>query len=587
VSNSFRRTGRRTAACAVLGCAGLLVTGALSGTAAAAGAQVPGPVKKPSVTAERPHLSVPGRDSKKVGGKTATPRTTTPQTATGLVHSSDFDGDGADDLVYKFDDGEVTLDLGDQGYYTAIDSAQLKDLVLPGDITGDGRPDLLTVTATGSLQVHSGSAPLGDNALAGYTTVSTGWQKYNKIFSPGDLNGDGRPDLLARSTTGLYFFAGTGKASAPYGSAVQIGGAGWSQFNQLVGVGDFNGDGIGDVVARNSAGLWLYTGSGTATPSFSAKYQIGGTGWNQYNQIVGGDYDGNGTEDLIARSYDGTLYFYEGNGNGTINPTRGKAGTDWGGVQLFAGGGAAPAFGKDGIFANTPGGTLYYYEATGTGKLSAKYEVGTGFDRSAIRLYHVSALTGDGESDLIGKGLYDGHLYNLANYAADDDMLAGGSKSYNLVVGPGDLNGDGKGDLIARTSSALYFYAGDGNGLSMKGRVQVGGSGWSQYNQIVGAGDLTGDGKADIVARSSAGLFLYAGTGKASAPFGAKKQIGGAGWSQYNKLIAPGDLNGDGIADLLARSSTGFYFYAGTGTGTFKARVSIGGAGWNQYADLT
>ena len=165
-------------------------------------------------------------------------------------------------------------------------------------------------------------------------------------------------------------------------------------------------------------------------------------------------------------------------------------------------------------------------------------------------------------------------------------MLAGGSTSYNLVVGPGDLNGDGKGDLIARTSTALYFYGGNGNGLSVQGRVQVGGSGWNQYNQIVGAGDLTGDGRADIVARSSAGLFLYAGTGKASAPFGAKKQIGGTGWSQYNKLVAPGDLNGDGVADLLARTSTGLYFYAGTGTGAFKARVQIGGAGWNQYADL-
>ncbi|BBA97389.1 putative secreted protein [Actinacidiphila reveromycinica] len=586
MSNSFRRKGRRTAACAVLGCAGLLVTGALSGTAAADEPGVPGPVKQPTVAAQRPHFTVPGRTSKKLGSKVAAPRTA----AAALAHTSDFDGDGADDLVYKFSSGEVTLDLGDNGYYTAVEpqNSQIQDLLLPGDLTGDGRPDLLTVTSTGSLRVHDGANALSDNGLANFTTVSTGWQKYDKVFTPGDLNGDGRPDLLARSTTGLYFFAGTGKPSAPFGAAVEIGGAGWNQFNQLVGVGDFNGDGIGDVVARNSAGLWLYTGNGAATPAFSAKYQIGGTGWNQYNQVIGGgDYDGNGTHDLLARSYDGTLYFYEGNGNGTFNATRGTVGSPWGDVQQFAGGGANPSFGKDGIYANTPGGTLYYYGGTGTGKLTAKYEVGPGFDRSAIRLYHVSSLTADGNSDLIGKGLYDGHLYNLAEYAEYDDMLAGGSTSYNLVVGPGDLNGDGKGDLIARNSSALYFYAGDGNGLSMKGRVQVGGSGWSQFNTIVGAGDLTGDGKADILARSSAGLFLYAGTGSASAPFGAKKQIGGAGWSQYNKLIAPGDINGDGVADLLARSSNGLYFYAGTGTGTFKARVSIGGAGWSQYADLT
>jgi len=201
-----------------------------------------------------------------------------------------------------------------------------------------------------------------------------------------------------------------------------------------------------------------------------------------------------------------------------------------------------------------------------------------------VRLYHVSSLRDDGISDLIGQGLADGHLYNFGAYA--DDELAGGSTAYNLLVGPGDLNGDGKGDLLARSSGGLYFYAGNGDGNSMKSRVQVGGSGWSQYNSIVGAGDLNGDGRADIVARSSAGLFLYTGTGNATSPFAARKQIGGTGWSQYNKLIAPGDINGDGVADLLARSSSGLFFYPGTGTGTFGARVQIGGTGWSQYADL-
>ena len=584
MSNSLRRKGRRTAACAVLGCAGLLVTGALSGTAAADAPGVPGPAQRPALSAQVPHFSVPGRSSKKISRKAAKP-----QAGAALTHPADFDGDGADDLVYRLSDGEVILDLGNKGAYTAIDSAdsQVKDLLLPGDVTGDGKPDLLTLTSTGSLQLHSGANALQDGGLTPYSTVSTGWQAYNKVFAAGDLNGDGKPDLLARSTSGLFLFPGTGVPSAPFGAKVQVGGAGWSQFSQLVGAGDLDGDGIGDVIARNSTGLWLYKGSGNAASPFASRTQIGGAGWSQYNQLVGGgDYDGDGTYDLLARAYNGAFYLYAGNGNGTFNPTRISLGTGWGPVTQFAGAGNDPAFGKGGVFGNTSGGTLYYYDATGTGNLTAKFDVGSGFDRSAVRLYHVSALRGDGLSDLIGKGLYDGHLYNLADYAADDDMLAGGSTSYNLVVGPGDLNGDGKGDLIARSSSALYFYGGNGDGLSMKGRVQIGGSGWNQFNQIVGAGDLTGDGKADLVARSSAGLFLYPGTGKASAPFGAKKQIGGSGWSQYNKLAAPGDLNGDGVADLLARTSSGLYFYAGTGTGTFKARVQIGGSGWGQYADL-
>jgi hypothetical protein len=577
----------------VLGCAGLLATGALSGTAAADAPGVHGQVKRPAVSSQAPRFSVPGRaanvaKAKKAKKADAQGQAVSPKTAI-AGHPADFDGDGADDLVYRLPDGTVILDLGTAGYYEAIssDASQVKDLLTPGDLTGDGKPDLLTLTATGSLQLHDGSNALTDDGLQPYTTVGTGWQQYNKVIAAGDLNGDGKPDLLARSTTGLFYYPGTGNASTPFGAKVQVGGAGWSQFSQIVGAGDLNGDGIADVVTRNAAGLWAYYGSGNPSSAvFSSKKQLGGTGWLQYNQLVGGgDYDGNGTQDLLARGYDGKLYFYEGLGNGAFDPTRVLLDSGWGVVTQFAGSGNDPAFGKSGVFANTPGGTLYYYDGTGTGTLSAKYLVGDGFDRSEIRIYHVVSLTGDGESDLIARGLSDGHLYNLGSYSDGD--LATGSKAYNLVVGPGDLNGDGKSDLIARSSTALYFYAGNGDGNSVKSRVQVGGSGWSQYNTIVGAGDLNGDGKADIVARSSAGLFFYAGTGKAATPFGARKQIGGTGWSQYNTLIAPGDINGDGVADLLARSSKGLFFYAGTGTGTFKAKVQIGGAGWSQYADLT
>jgi hypothetical protein len=587
VSHTFRRAGRRTAVCAALGCAGLLVVGALSGTAAADAPGVPGQVARPAPSAPVPTFTIPGRSahtkSARITGK-AVPR----DAAATAAHPSDFDGDGADDLVYRLSGGDVLLYLGGSTYYDVIsyDTSQVKDLLTPGDLTGDGKPDLLTLTASGQLRLHSGANPLQDNGLASYTTIgASGWQQYSKVIAPGDLNGDGRPDLLARSTAGLFFYPGTGDAAKPFGARVQIGGAGWNQYNQLVGVGDFDGDGIGDVIARNADGLWLYSGNGSATAGFKSKTQIGGTGWSQYNQVIGGgDYDANGTHDLLARSYDGTLYFYEGNGNGTFDPTRQEIGAPWGDVTQFAGGGANPAYGKNGIFANTPSGDLYYYDGTGTGTLTAKTSIGGGWDRTAVRLYHVSSLRDDGISDLIGQGLADGHLYNFGAYA--DDELAGGSTAYNLLVGPGDLNGDGKGDLLARSSSALYFYAGNGDGNSMKSRVQVGGSGWSQYNSIVGAGDLNGDGRADIVARSSAGLFLYTGTGNATSPFSARKQIGGTGWSQYNKLIAPGDINGDGVADLLARSSSGLFFYPGTGTGTFGARVQIGGTGWSQYADL-
>lgn len=582
---------RTIARSAVLGCAGLLVSGSLMVTAASADTPGPGThgvVSLPAPSpADRPTLTVPGRTGAKApaaSGRSAGLKAA----AEPAAQRTDLNGDGYGDLAFRDNGGTVVGYWGpDANVLVSADDSQVKDLMLPGDLTGDGRADLLTLTATGELRLHSGANATTDGATAAYTTLSTGWQRYNKVLVPGDLTGDGTPDLLARSTAGLFLFPGTGTGFAATG--INVGGAGWSQFVQLTGVDDVTGDGLADILARNATGTYIYPGTGTTGGFPSAdRIQVAGD-WSRYNQVIGGgDYNANGTADLIARGYDGTLYYFEGNGDGTFGAAQ-SIGTGWGVVTQFAGAGNPPNFGKSGLFARTADGTLYYYDTTGLGKLSAKILVGQGWDRSFSRLTHAVSLRANGESDLIEHSTYDGHLYNDGKYAQDDPDIAGGSKLYNLVIGPGDLSGDGKSDMLARSSTALYYYGGAGTGLSVQGRVQIGGSGWMQFNQIVGAGDLTGDGRADLVARSSEGLFLYSGTGTAATPFGAKAQVGGTGWSQYSNLAAPGDINGDGIADLLASNSAGqLYFYAGTGQAAtpFAARVMIGSGGWNQYPDL-
>lgn len=84
------------------------------------------------------------------------------------------------------------------------------------------------------------------------------------------------------------------------------------------------------------------------------------------------------------------------------------------------------------------------------------------------------------------------------------------------------------------TSGNLWLYKGTGNAAApWAARIKVGG-GWNTYNAFAAVGDITGDGHADLVARDSGGtLWLYKGTGSASAPYAAKVRIG-SGWNVYN-----------------------------------------------------
>ncbi|MFF6887624.1 FG-GAP repeat domain-containing protein [Streptomyces sp. NPDC012421] len=150
---------------------------------------------------------------------------------------------------------------------------------------------------------------------------------------------------------------------------------------------------------------------------------------------------------------------------------------------------------------------------------------------------------------------------------------------YNQLVGVGDVSGDGRPDMIGRDASGvLWLYKGTTSATApFATRLRVGG-GWGIYNQFTGAGDLTGDGRADLVARDAAGvLWLYPATGKAEVPYATRVRVG-SGWQGYPLMSSPGDLTDDGRADLVARDSAGnAYLYQGTGKAAapYSGRVKI------------
>ncbi|WP_432161897.1 FG-GAP repeat domain-containing protein [Streptomyces tendae] len=193
---------------------------------------------------------------------------------------------------------------------------------------------------------------------------------------------------------------------------------------------------------------------------------------------------------------------------------------------------------------------------------------------------------GDGSSDGLWHVTDGGQLYYAQwNTEGDHKFIGNGWNIYNQLFSGSNLGGAAADDLIARDKSGvLWLYLGYGTGTLTK-RYKVGG-GWNAYTHITGKGDLTGDGKADIVAKDGSGvLWLYQGTGNYKAPFKSRTRIGG-GWNTYNNIVSVGDIDIDGITDLIARDKNGaLYLYKGTGNASspYMSRVKIGSGGWNAY----
>lgn len=200
-------------------------------------------------------------------------------------------------------------------------------LVPFGDLDGDRRNDVLVRFGNGELRVYR--TMLGQSFLTSTprTSLGTGWNQYNALTSPGDLTGDGRPDLIARkaSTGELFLYKGTstGKLSARIRIA-----ANWSGYKKIVGVGDITGDGRADLLAQDRSNtLWRYAGNGSG--GFTSRVKTA-SGWGtSYTTVLGpGDITGDGKADIVSRDTSGNLWRNNGTGSGTFGP-RTKIASGW------------------------------------------------------------------------------------------------------------------------------------------------------------------------------------------------------------------------------------------------------------------
>ena len=460
-----------------------------------------------------------------------------------------------------------------------------------GDFDGDAHRDVLARDASGNLWNYP---MLDDGTFGARKLVSGGWGSMVDVLAGQDVNGDGIQDIVARDGAGalwLYAGSGRGKLRPP----IQIGN-GWAGFTALLQVGDFTGDGIADLVARDSGGtLWLYPGVGGGR--LGSRLQIG-TGWGSMSEISApGDFGGDGTADIIARTASGSLYLYSGNGRGGIWRAL-PIGYGWGGMTAITGAGAPigrvftesqgvgdlDTDGARDVLAIAPDGTASVYRGDGRGGWRGTATAGDGWG-SIVDFSGVGDVDGDGIPDVVARDsggslwLYPGTGTGTgAGAFGPRRQIGSGWGAYTALIGAGDVTGDGIPDLLARDAAgALILFSGTGESGYAVGR-QVG-NGWNAMTAIVNAGDVDGDGNPDILARDAAGaLWLYSGNGNGG--WFPPRQIG-VGWGSMTDLVAPGDFTGDQQPDLLGRDTSGrLWLFVGDGSGGFAAVRQIG-SGWS------
>ncbi|MDF3139993.1 MULTISPECIES: FG-GAP-like repeat-containing protein [unclassified Streptomyces] len=234
---------------------------------------------------------------------------------------------GSGGLTYQYGTGQGTFTgkRTGSGWPTTVKAVPF------GDLSGDRCNDVLVRFSSGALRAYRPACGAAVTPSTAYTSLGTGWNQYDVLTSPGDISGDGRADLIARqSSTGdvyLYKATSTGKLA----TKVKIASA-WTGYKKIVGAGDLNGDGYGDLLAQDKSNeLWRY--DGTATGTFKSRVKLFNDWGPSYNVVVGvGDITGDGRADIVARDTSGTVWRNNGDGKGSFGG-RTKIATGWQGYK--------------------------------------------------------------------------------------------------------------------------------------------------------------------------------------------------------------------------------------------------------------
>jgi glucose/arabinose dehydrogenase len=275
---------------------------------------------------------------------------------TGIL-PSDFDGDSRADVLWRTDSGALaiwemtgtqvkTADYIRSG--SAIVGAPGSDwhVVVSGDFDGDAKSDLLWRTDSGALaiwEMNGTQIKAADFLRIGSGIVNAPGPDWH-LLGADDFDGDGKGDLLWRTDSGvlaIWEMDGTQIKAAYYtklgSTIVGMPGTDW----HIAATGDFDGDGLGDLLWRTDSGLlaiWEMDGTHIKSADYirmgSTIIKPPGSDWHIH---ATGDYDGDGKDDILWRTDSGALAIWSMNGFQIANAdylklgsaTVGVPGSDW------------------------------------------------------------------------------------------------------------------------------------------------------------------------------------------------------------------------------------------------------------------
>jgi len=336
-----------------------------------------------------------------------------------------------------------TDNIGVTGY-----TVYLNDVALATIATTSFRQSGLTPGTTYTYRVSATDAAQNNSAWTAPVTVRTPGRR----IAGSDFNGDGKSDILLRNiaTGDDAIWLMNGAVTSSSATFATVADPSWG----IAGAGDFDGDGKADILWRNSATgantIWFMNGAAIATSSLFAT--VADPNWS----VAGvGDFNGDGKADVLWRNSAtgaNTIWLMNGASIATSDQFATVADPDWtiAGVGDFNGDGKA-----DILWRHLTTGANTIWLMNGTSILSDPAVDGmTDFNWS---IAGIGDFDGDGKSDILWHNQATGaNSIWLMNGA----VISGGAVAFETVadlnwniVGVGDLDGDGKSDIVWRNGA--------------------------------------------------------------------------------------------------------------------------------------